>query len=366
VDGLRFVIYDKAESYKRKLVGLTASAELIPNGISTAEFAIDDDHIAVADIVAEGARCAVWFRGKEQFRGRISATPGAGPEGEMSVLVEGDMRKFWDWYGRQVPGAPLNAQTSEYRVYTGKSEAVFKAAVAENFARLGVPWTVAADHGYGTDAKAEFRMHPLADKLFPLLEADDLLVTLSYPGGTAVQVDVREAMIVPGKLTLKSGVLNEYEYTRVAPDATRVTVGGRGEGVAREFVEVIDTAREAAWGDIIETFVDARNTEVGADLSKEGKEALEEAAARVGVTTELVESPRFRFGTTFDVGDLVSVNVGPVESIEPISVSIDETPSRGVLVTPFIGSADVSADTDVALATAVARLARGVRDSGRR
>lgn len=366
MDGLQFVIYSKSEGFKRKLVGLAASAELIPNGISTAEFVLDDDHKAIPDIIAEGARCAVWFRGKEQFRGRISATPGTGPDGEMNVVVEGDMRKFWDWYGRQVPGAPLNAQTSEYRIYSGKSEAVFKAAIAENFTRLGVPWTVEPDHGYGTETKTEFRMHPLADKLFPLLDADDLIVTLSYPGGTAVRVDVRPATIVPGVLTVRSGVLNEYEYNRVAPTATRATIGGRGEGVAREFVEVIDTAREAAWGDIIETFVDARNTEVGADLTKEGREALDEAAARVGVSTELAETRRFEFLRTFDVGDLVNVRVGPVESLEPISVSISETPTRGVIVTPHIGSADVSSDTDVELATAVAALARGVRDSGRR
>lgn len=366
MDGLQYVIYDKAGNFRRKLAGLTSSAELIPNGISTAELILDDDHVGVPDVVADGARCAVWFRGAERFRGRIESTPGFGPKGRITATVAGDMRKLWDWYGRQVPGAALNAQTSEYRVYTGKSEANFKLALSENIARLGVPWTVAPDHGFGEVTRAELRMHPLADKLIPALDADNLVIVLSYPDATTVHVDVREAQTVPGTLTLASGVPDAYDFTRIAPTATRATVGGRGEGVEREFVEVIDAAREANWGDIIETFVDARNTEVGADLTLEAKDALAEAAARVGVSTELVETPLFMYGTNYTEGDRVHVKIGPVDTLERISVSVSETPTDGVLVTPYIGETDVSSDTDVVLAAAVARLARGIRDSGRR
>lgn len=370
MDGLQYVIYDKAGNFRRKLVGLNSTAELVPNGISTAELTFDDDHPGAPAVVADGARCAVWFRGAERFRGRIESTPGFGPKGSITATVAGDMRKLWDWYGRQVPGAALNAQTSEYRVYAGKSEANFKTALAENIARLGPPvagtWTVAPDHGFGTVSRAELRMHPLADKLLPALDADNLVIVLSYPDATTVHVDVREARTVPGTLTIASGVPDEYTFNRIAPTATRATVGGRGEGVAREFVEVIDTAREASWGDIIETFVDARNTEEGADLTLEAKDALAEGAARVGVSTELVETKRFMYGTTYTEGDLVRVKVGPVDTLERISVSISETTTGGVVVTPYIGETDVSSDTDVVLAAAVARLARGIRDSGRR
>lgn len=366
-DDLKFVLFDKHDSFRRQISGLESYADIVPNGVSTASFVLDDDSPALAAATADGARCAVWFRGAERFRGWVNETPGNGPRGRVTIEVESDHRKFWHWYGRQVPSAPLSAQTAEYRVYTGKSEAVFKSALAENIARLGVPWTVAPNHGYGgSPVRVEFRMHPLADKLIPLLDADNLVIVLTYPEPGAVRVDVRQAKTVPGILTIDSGVPDSYEFNRLAPTATRVTVGGRGEGVAREFVEVIDTAREATWGDIRETFVDARNTEVGADLSIEGRQALEEAAPKVGVTTELVETKRFRLGTTYDVGDLVRVRVGPVDSLERISVSITQTARDGVTVTPYIGSADVSTDTEVALAAAVAKLARGIRDSGRR
>lgn len=368
LDGLRFVLYDKAGVFRRSIMGAESAADLLVNGISTAEITLDDDHVAAVDVVTPGMRCAIEFRGKERFRGRIQSTPGAGPEGTITARVESDLRKFWDWYGWPVPSAPLNAQTSEYRVYTGPSESVFKTAVSENIARLGVPWTVAPTLGRGSTSRAELRMHPLADKLLPLLDADGLVVVLSYAdSGPGVTVDIREGNTVTGVLTIESGVPDGYEFTTEAPTATRVIVGGRGEGIEREFVQVIDAAREAEWGDIIESFKDARNTEEGSDISGDGLEVLAEGAPRVGIATQLVETERFMFGTTYDVGDFVAVRLGPVESLEQITgVSITETADEGVVVTPHIGEADVSADTDVALARAVASLARGVRDSGRR
>lgn len=365
MDGLRFVLYDKTDTYRLELSGVEASADLVPNAISTAAFTVDDDDRALAAITAKGARCGVWFRGAERFRGRIRATPGEGPDGVITAEIQGDVRKLWDWHGRQVPGAALNAQTSEYRVYTGPAETVFKTALAENFTRLGVPWSVAANLARGATSRAEFRMHPLADKLIPILDAAGLLVTLTYDEGTVV-VDVREPDTVPGVLTLETGIPDAYSFDISAPTVTRVVVGGRGEGVDREYVEVIDTAREADWGDIIEGFTDARNTEEGSDLAIDGQAALAEGAPRVGVSAELVETDRFRYGTTYVEGDLVHVRVGPVDTTQRLSVAITETADDGVVVTPRIGELDESQDVEVQLAAQIARLARGQRDQGRR
>ena len=366
-DGLKFVIYTKGNVFRRQLVGMEANAELAANVIPTAEFTIDDDHPAVADITEKGARCAVWFRGVERFRGRLKEKKGDGPDGQITAQVQGDLRKFWEWLGWPVPTQPLSNQSgAEYRVLTGKSETVVKTALAETFTRLGVPWSVAATHGWGSTTRAELRMHPLGDKLMPLLDADRLVTVLSYPTDSTVRVDVRQPGTVPGILTIDSGVPDGYQFSMEPPTATRVIVGGRGEGTARQFKSVVDATREADWGDIIEVFKDARNTDAGADITVDGREALAEGAPRVSVSTDLVETDRFMYGTTYVEGDLVHVRVGPVDSIEQISVSITESESTGVVVTPHIGELDVSTDTNAALAAAVAKLARGVRDSGRR
>ena len=213
--------------------------------------------------------------------------------------------------------------------------------------------------------RTQFRMHPLADKLIPLLDADNLTVTLEYTE-TGIVVDVREPETVPGILTLATGIPDAYAFDRSAPTMTRCVVGGRGDGTDREFVEVIYTDRESSWGDIIEGFVDARNTEEGADLTIDGHQTLAETAARIGISTELVETDRFMFGSTYQLGDLAAVHIGPVETLQRLSVSITESAEEGVIVTPRVGEIEDSADTDVQLARQIARLAKDARDKGRR
>lgn len=362
-DTLTFAIYDKAGTFKRQFSGVEATLDLAGNVIPTATFVLDDDDPALPAVVANGARAAVMFRGVERCRGLIRETPGTGPEGRVTAHVVGDLRKLWQWQGRPVPSAAVGAQTQAYRTYTGPAETVFKNALAENFARLGVPWTVAPSLGRGSTTRAELRFHPLADKVLDALTANDLVVTLSYVGGGVV-VDVREARTVPGVFTVASGVPDEFTFARKAPSATRIIVGGRGEGVEREFVEVRDTALEADWNDIIEGFVDARNTDEGSDITIDGQEALAEGRPTSGLTTTLNETDRFRYGTTYTEGDLVRVRVGPIDHVQPVSVSITETAEDGLVVTPHIG--DIEDDTDAVLARQVARLARGVRDTGRR
>lgn len=362
-DGLKFVIYDKAGGYRRQFEGVDATADLEANVTPTATFTLDDDHEAVPAVTANGARCAVWFRGAERFRGIIKQTPGEGPLGQVTGTVRGDLRKLWEWQGWPTPDSGIGAQTTPYAVHSGPAETVLKDALADNFARLGVPWSVAPSLGRGQATTASLRFHPLAEKLLPAIDANDLIVVLSYVG-TQVIVDVRPSKLVPGVLTIASGIPEAYTYERSGPTATRVIVGGRGEAEARELVEFRDTTLEADWGDIIESFRDARNTEPGADLSIDAREALAEGRPKSGISTTLNETDRFRFGTTYDVGDRVRVRVGPVDQVQPISVAITETAADGVVVTPRIGK--IEGDTTDALAADIARLARGIRDTGRR
>lgn len=362
-DTLTFAIYDKAGAYKRQFSGVEATLDLAGNVIPTATFVLDDDDPALGAVLSNGARAAILFRGEQRCRGLIRRKPGTGPNGQVTGHVVGDLRKLWEWQGRPVPSAAVEAQTQAYRTYTGPSETVFKNALAENFARLGVPWVVAPSLGRGSATRAELRFHPLADKVLQALTADNLIVTLDYIDGQVI-VDTRPAHTVPGVFTVATGVPDEFTYDLTGPTATRIIVGGRGEGVERQFVEVRDTALEADWNDIIEGFVDARNTDEDADITVDGIEALAEGAPKSGLTTTLNETDRFRYGTTYVEGDLVHVRVGPIDRVQPISVSITETAQDGLVVTPHIG--DIEDDTDAILAQQIARLARGARDTGRR
>lgn len=365
-DALTFVLFDKTGGFLRQVTsGNGASADLVPNGISTAQITVDDDD-PLAAYAVDGVRCGVRFRGVERMRGRVSSTPGRGPDGTITFHVQSDARKFWEWQGWPVPSAPLTEQTSEYRSYSGPSETVFKSALAENIARLGVPWTVGLDLGRGTSTRADLRFHPLGDKLLDPLTRDRLVVVISYAADGTPHVDVRAASTVAGVITPATGVLDGYTFDRGAPTVTRVVVGGRGEGVDREFVQVIDTALESDWGDLIEGFADARNTEAGADLTIDAADALRDGAPTAGATLDLIETDRLRYGDHFIEGDLVRVAVGPLDVTEQITlVTIDDSPSDGVVVTPKVGAVEPD-DTDTLLAQQISRLARGARDQGRR
>lgn len=363
MDGVSFIVYDKAGTFQRLVVPKSSSTTLLRNGISFSELTLDSDHVALEAATAKGARCAMRFRGREWLRGRVSSTPGHGPDGDTVIRVEDDVRKLWAWLGWPKPSAALNAQTDEYARYSGPAESVVKAAIAANVTRLGVPWTVAPSLGRGPTSKAELRFHPLGDKLMPVLDAAGLVLTLAHDG-LAVTVDVRASQLVAGLLSDLTGNLEAYSWTKEAPTSTRVIVGGRGEGVEREFYSKVDAATESDWGDVIETFVDARNAEVGGSLEPDADEALAEGRATAGISMDLVESDRFRLGTHFLIGDRVRVKVGPLDQEEPITqVVIDDTPD-GVVVTPKLGTADD--DPDVQIGNQIAALARGARDEKRR
>lgn len=371
MDDIEFIVYNKGNSYRRRVVAKTSSTVLPANTTPVSTFTLDDDHDALPALTEKGARCAYRFRGVEWFRGRVGPLSGVGPRGTTTLVVEGDFRKLWDWQGSPKPTAAIATQTTideEYARYIGVTEAVFRSALVANFSRLGVPWTVAPSLGRGIpDQRVEFRFHPLAEKLIPLLDAANLLVQLSYhPTTAAVTVSLREAETLGRPLSELTGAFDDFDWSRNPPGATRATIGGAGEGVERQFLQVINAELEADWGDIIETFKDSRMADASADLSVDGAEALAELAPTVGVGLDLQETDALRFGETFLVGDRIPVKLGPLEQFtERITqVQIDDTPEDGVKVTPRLGEIENSADAE--LGAIVARLARGVRDQGRR
>lgn len=367
--GLSFLVRDKNDSYRRTAVGSNQSADLLWNDTSLATFTLDDDHAAAADLTEKGARCSVLLDDEELFRGRIARTPGRialTPEGrsvgQLEFTVECDKRKFHQWQGWPKPDAPISGQDVEYAVYTGSAEKVFKDAVAANLARLGVPWTVAPNLNRGSNAKAEFRFHYLGEKLFPILATDRLGVTLEY--GATVLVDLRSPNVVEGVLNLETGVVDELDFDRWAPSGTRVVVGGRNEGIDRELLQRIDADREADWNDIIEVFKDARNSEVGADRTPDAIQALAEHDSGASVSMDLVETDRFRFRTHYQVGDVVPFTLAGQPGSEVITrVTITDTESEGVQITPHIG--DVNVDPIAQLGARISELKSRVRDLGR-
>lgn len=350
---IEFALYDKHGSYDRVITPNTSHTELLWNEVSFAELTFDDDAGVWADL-ANGSRVRALWGDDMVLHGPVVARSGSSKTRTTTVRVEDRWRAFRN-PGWQNPAQPIGSQVSEYKRYTGAVETVVKDVCRDLSTRLGLEWVIAPDKGLGDDSRVEFRMHPLVDKLVPLLTAQRLTLTLR--DGV---VDVHQGQTFPRVLTPDTGVLGDYDWKISYPTATRVVVGGEGEGVERLFQQFIDTDREAEWGDIVEIVKDSRMAQGITDLSGDGAEALDEGNAQVSFTADLNENAWFRFGE-YAVGDQVSIDAGGVQATEVISrVVIDHTPDEGLVVTPHIGA--VEDDADSRTAQQIARLARARRD----
>lgn len=350
---IEFALFDKLGSFDRVITPNTSHTELLWNEVSFAELTFDDDDAVWGDL-ANGSRVRALWGDDLALHGPVVFRSGSSKSRTSTLRVEDRWRAFRN-LGWQNPDQPISSQVSEYKRYAGSAETVAKDAIRDLSVRLGLGWVIAPDKGLGGDSRVEFRMHPLVDKIVPLLTARRLTLTLR--DGV---VDVHQGEIFPRVLTPDDGVLGDYEWKITYPTATRVVVGGEGEGVERLFQYFIDGGREAEWGDIVEIVKDSRMAQGVTDLSGDGAEALDEGNAHVSFTADLNENAWFRFGE-YAVGDQVSIDAGGVQATEVISrVVIDHTPDEGLVVTPHIGA--VEDDADSRTAQQIARLARARRD----
>lgn len=312
----RIGVYDKDRLFRCQ-VGAPASLEVTArhNLRGTLRMSVPLNHKSVPELQADGARLKVSFRGEHLISGPITADElqSDGVSGLYTVTVEDDLRVLWDITGWPVPAAALTAQTDEYRTYTGDAETIVKTAVTENgVTRLAVPGlTVAANLNRGAviPGGVPLRMHPLADQLFPAVENAGLGVTVQQLGANLV-LDVLEPVTHPRALSVTGRTLKSVTMTRARPTATRVVVGGPGEGTARTFTAVVDAARETQYGFIAEAFTDARDNGTPSVLDARGQEVLNERGPRNGVSITLSGSGIFRYGPGgFHVGDRVPIRI---------------------------------------------------------
>ncbi|MGX5772702.1 Gp37-like protein [Microbacterium trichothecenolyticum] len=345
---------DAENGFIRQVAPAKTQATLRWNAASSAYLTLPDNHAIIPTLAGEeGVRCAVWMvtidggtlTKRRLLRGRVGTLAGEdAPYGTVRVPVVDDWGDLSTLLGWQVPGAAIGSQGgAEYARYTGTSEDNAKAAIAANVARLGRPWDVAPSLGRGNPdtAPLELRMHTLGESVVEPLITDRLQLTLEHDDLTGRSlVDVREGEVFPRPITPQSGVLSRWSWVKQPPTATRAVVGGRGEGTARQFALVIDTALEAELGVALEIYVDARNAEEGADLAPYGWAELAKHRGKAGLTATLRETSWFRFADGYELGDKVRVQVGALDVEDVISqVDITHDTAGGFVVVPKVGLA---------------------------
>jgi hypothetical protein len=360
-------VYDKAF---RRLGWLGDAVEVTAtpkhNGLGTLDVTLSAASAKLPLVTAEGVRIVCEYEGEHVVGGPVVAWKGKGPgaTGEVTMTVADDFRLLSRVLGWPVPGQPLTGQgAAEYDTRTGPAETVLKGLVTANAVqRLGLPLTVAPDLGRGGTITVTSRFHPIADRVLPALEAAGLGVTIRQSGAGLV-LDVYEPRVFPRKLTEASGVVRSWEWSSSAPEATRVIVGGQGEGTARTFAGFVDPDRETLWGDVAEVFRDARDSGSADVYTTRATETFAETAAKSGLKVELAETKGFRYGgpTGMHVGDRVTLAVGPSLEVTDLlrSASLKWTRKDGLVVSPTAG--DVEDSTDAIFGRALRRTAAAIR-----
>lgn len=293
----RIEVYDKNRVYKCQIGNPSElEATIRHNLVSTLRMTVPLDHTRVPELMADGARLKVSFKGEHLISGPVTTDEleTNGVSGLYSVSVEDDSRILREILGWPVPTAAIGSQgTAEFRTYTGNAETIIKTVVTENgVTRMGVPGLTVAtnlNRGAVVPGGVAFRFHPLADLLFPAVEDAGLGVTVKQVG-TSLVLDVYEPVTFPRTLSVKGRTLQQVSMTRTRPTASRAVVGGSGEGKARYFRQLTDATRETTYGMKAETFVDDR--QAGSDYLALVKDVADANQDLKEANVELKEADR--------------------------------------------------------------------------
>ncbi|MFJ4284010.1 hypothetical protein ACIPY0_00020 [Paenarthrobacter nicotinovorans] len=362
----KLTIFDKA--YKRKgWLGDAIEVHATPrfNLAGSLEIVVSTANSKLGLLNTSGARLTCEYDGEQIISGPVRIRSGHGPhlQGTVSLTVEDDFRILNNTLGWPVPTAGLGGQSVEYYTVTGPAETVLKDIVQKNVVnRLGQPLTVAPSLGRGATITASVRFHPLYDRLFPAVEAAGLGVTIKQSGAGLV-LDVFEPALFKQELSEASGVVTEWDWSNEAPQATRGVIGGKGEGVLRAFQPFTAPSRETEWGDVIEVFRDARDTDDGDVYGQRATETLAETAEKSGLSLKLSETKEFRYGRNgLKVGNFVPFRVGPSLLITDVlrEAQLSWTRDKGLDITPKVG--DITDSADLILAKAIKRNSQDIRD----
>ena len=361
-------IYDRALA-RRGWIGAPAKVEctIRHNAVGQTSVTIPADHPRISDIVAPGARSSIAYRDHVVMTGRIARVEGTGPRSAASVTfhVEDDFRLLNRLLGWPNPAGPLTAQGDDgaYDTVTGPAETVVKTLIARNAGRSLPTITVAGSAGRGSTITTSMRMHPLADRLLPAVDLAGIGITVRHTG-TVLVVDCYQPVTRPMILSEESGVVVGWSWTSTAPSATRVVVGGQGEGTARTFIASADNARETEWGETVEVFRDARDVEDSnaAVLAQRAQETLDEGAPTTGLSLTLSESRGYAYGRSVRVGDKVTTQIAPGAAITDVlrEANLVWDVETGLTVTPVVG--ERQDDPSTMLRSTINALAKGIRD----
>lgn len=361
-------VYDKALNFKA-FIGDPVSLVVTPrfNQTGTGVIEVEADHKAAEHLLATGARLTIYLRGQFLMSAKIYRRKAEGPtiDSVLTLYFRDDFRLLHQILGYAVPSLAIDNQgSSEYATYTGNAESIVKAVVTDNIVnRLGMNVTVATNQNRGATVPdgVKFRFHPLYEQLFPAIEQAGIGVTFQQLNGTIV-CDVYEPPVFARVLDEASGTIASWKWEDVDAEATHVVAGGQGEGTARMFRDIRDTALEADYNEVLESFRDARDAETDTVLISRAQEELGDKAAKSGFAIHLSETEHFQYGKDgLVVGAEVTISINGITRTDILrEVTLSYSRDEGLESTPVVG--DIQDSPERTIANFLARLKKGITD----
>lgn len=241
-----------------------------------------------------------------------------------------------------VTGPPYTA--SAYDVRTAVAETAikqyvdFNAGPSANSQRRVSGLTIQATAGTGASVTGRARFVNLLELIQELALAGGGLGFRVVPSGTNLEFQVYTPADKTATVFFSEtfGNLESFDYDDLAPEMNYVIVAGGGEGTARVFEEMGDSASIIKYGRI-EMFRDRRDTSDAAELRQTGNEELDDKAQHIHLKTKVLDTDAIAFGTDYNLGDRVTVMVDGVAFAETVrEVKITLTPDKGEEIEPVI------------------------------
>lgn len=210
-------------------------------------------------------------------------------------------------------------------------------------ARRALGLLVAASQGRGTPQAGAQRFSTLLGDLQAIAAGSDpalgfrvTQVSGSNPLLAQVYVPVDRSFFV--RFSTRLGNLTSFSYDIVAPTANVVYAGGAGNGIGRQFAELVDAASVGRWGRR-ETLTDHSDAGSATELLVDAVTDLIQLASPPSISLEPMDVDNARFVDDYFLGDTVTFVLPEGTTFSDVVVQVAiRLDSTGVLVKPAVGA----------------------------
>lgn len=202
--------------------------------------------------------------------------------------------------------------------------------------------SLATDLGRGSIVDEQARFVNLAELVNAiLLKGGDLGWRVRQKAGGGVEFQIYEPTdrSATAIFSRELGNLLTYQYSKDAPEANHIVIGGDGEGTARTFRQGSDSSSMAEWKRRIEQFRDRRDTTDTDVMDQTITEELASKATKIGLKLQPIDTDSVAFMDDYELGDTVTVQVKGVDIQEKVrEIQLSYTPDGAEEIRPIVST----------------------------